>query len=90
MKFVLGVITALVAAGLLYGQSRLTGTQSPSGTFQLVPADYVITGFPNGRAVSETTRGMFRINTATGETWSYNVLFDGKNIMHEGWHKIEE
>jgi len=71
----------LVLLGISYAQSRSTTNGS---LFQIVSGDFLM----EGRTASSRQPGVFRINTATGQTSIFVHVVDDQGKLREFWQEI--
>jgi hypothetical protein len=59
---------------------------SPANTFQIVSGEYTVASLKTGASGKQP--GVFRLNTATGETWQFVSAIDEHGKLAEFWQQI--
>jgi hypothetical protein len=78
-------IPALILTGLTIGTTSTVRADGPVGRYQLMPAIVEFVG--DGPTIQD--RVVFKIDTVTGQTWSYlSAKIKGKIV--EEWTPIEQ
>lgn len=100
-KWVGAVVVLAVAAGIVayaqtYGGGMLPAPNPDVGRFVLFQGHYAVVDEATGswKADSSYVKGMFRLDTATGEVWEYVVRYQPdqfNNNLHEirEWTRLE-